>query len=47
MRLSEYSDDDLLEEVKHRGFEIKVMWHYRNNELCAEKISIGGVKFDL
>lgn len=40
MQLTEYSDDELLQEVKHRGFEIKVNLYY-------QEITIGGVTFDL
>lgn len=40
MRLSEYDDDELLEEVKHRGFEIKV--HVSGVEL---ELYIGGEQF--
>jgi len=47
MKLSGYDDEELLQEVKNRGFKINVMWHYKNNELCAEKIKIGGVTFDI
>ena len=47
MTISQYSDDELLEEVKHRGFKIKPQWHYKNNELCCEKITIGGITFEL
>lgn len=46
MKLSEYSDDELLEEVKHRGFKIEVPTniYYPHN---AEKIIIGGIVFEL
>jgi len=47
MKLSEYSDEDLIEEIRHRGIKIQVMWHYKNNELSAEKVKIGGVSFDI
>ncbi len=39
MNLSQYSDDELLEEVKHRGFEIKLK--------CDNVITIGGIRFEL
>lgn len=47
MRLSEYDDESLLEEVKHRGFEIKVK--SRDNPITREplKIIIGGIEFEL
>jgi len=47
MKLSEYDDEDLIEEIKRRGIKIEVMWHYKNNELSAEKVKIGGVAFDI
>lgn len=58
MRISEYSDEDLLEEVKHRGMKIEI-W---DNVLCKPihagyfldeqdfkelQIKIGGVTFDV
>lgn len=41
MRLSEYSDDELIEELKHRGISIKV------EGFNPTKVKIGGVVFDL
>ena len=43
MKLSEYSDDELLEEVKHRGFEITV--HLES--WVPKYIMIGGIRFEL
>lgn len=50
MRLSEYSDDELIEEIKHRGLTIdikpklKVGYNYYGEQ---PKVVIGGVVFDL
>lgn len=46
MRLSEYSDDELIEELKHRGIKIEpVQWYIPN--VKNPQIKIGGVVFDL
>lgn len=55
MKLSEYPDDDLLEEVKRRGFEIKLvrelttMTLSNGNKLRSIDpfVIIGGVRFEL
>lgn len=55
MRLSEYDDDDLLEEVKHRGFKIEVTCRLHEarsiEELFERKrvheLKIGGMTFDI
>ena len=39
MSIEQYDDETLLEEVKHRGFEIRL--------ICDTVISIGGVRFDI
>ena len=48
MILSEYSDEELLEEVKHRGFKIEAhlepMGKYA---MGLKQIKIGGVVFEL
>jgi len=50
--LSEYSDEDLLKEIKHRGLKIEVQDFYvgRVNDgvrYLAGKIKIGGMLFDI
>ena len=47
MRLSEYSDDDLLKEVKLRGFEVMLISGANPITNKTLKISIGGVVFEL
>ena len=52
MSLGEYSDDELLEEVKHRGFNIELVDLYIGSKKAKEryvagKIKIGGVTFDI
>lgn len=39
MRLSEYSDDDIIEEIIHRGIELKI--HVSSVEV---DVSLGGIK---
>ena len=43
MGIEQYSDDDLLEEVKRRGFEIKL----KKTGFVCDHITIGGIRFDL
>ncbi len=45
-RLSEYSDDELIEEIKRRDIEIKLDKMYVPN-VKNPQIKIGGVLFDL
>ncbi len=40
MKLSEYSDEDLIEEIKHRGLELKV--HINSVEV---DVTLGGIVF--
>lgn len=40
MKLSEYSDEDLIEEIKHRGLELKV--HVSSVEV---DVTLGGIAF--
>ncbi|MDP2364358.1 MAG: hypothetical protein Q8M94_11405 [Ignavibacteria bacterium] len=48
MKLGEYPDEDLLEEVKKRGFEIKIQDVYYGTPAHEPKsISIGGIRFEL
>ena len=54
MRLGEYSDDEIIEEIKHRGIKIEVPIAYRplfsTNEITSaviSKVIIGGVTFDI
>jgi hypothetical protein len=54
MRLGEYSDDEIIEEIKHRGIKIEVPIAYRRlfstNEITSaviSKVIIGGVTFDI
>ena len=52
MKLSEYDDDTLLEEVKKRGFEIKMITdkttrEFKGWENGVDYIKIGGVRFDI
>lgn len=47
MRLSEYSDDELIEELKHRGIKIKVECFKSADDHFAETVIIGGVVFEL
>lgn len=42
MKLSEYSDDELIEELKHRGIKIDVPGY-----VTPDIVRIGGVVFDL
>lgn len=42
MKLSEYSDDELLDEIKHRGFEIKL----KATSCVYDHITIGGIRFE-
>jgi hypothetical protein len=43
MTISKYSDDELLEEVKARGFKIKIL----EIEPVKAKLTIGGIQFEL
>jgi len=50
--LSEYSDEDLLEEIKRRGLKIEVHDFYVGDvhygvRYLAGKIKIGGMLFDI
>ena len=57
MKLSEYDDETLLEEVKKRGFKIEVPieYHYHDSgdgegfqtQAFVKAIKIGGVRFDI
>lgn len=47
MRLSEYSDDELIEEIKHRGIKIEFAQGHLHYLQRISKIKIGGVVFDL
>ena len=48
MTISQYSDDELLEEVKHRGFEIKAhLEPLGKYAMGLKKITIGGIVFEL
>ena len=48
MTISQYSDDELLEEVKHRGFEIKAhLEPLGKYAMGLKKITIGGIVFDI
>jgi hypothetical protein len=50
MKLSEYDDDSLLEEVKHRGFKISAHLEPLGPGPWAmglKKITIGGIVFEL
>lgn len=52
MRLSEYSDEDLLNEVLHRGFKIEMRTDKTTREFTewehgVDYIKIGGVTFDI
>jgi hypothetical protein len=46
MKLSEYDDDDLLEEVKHRGFKIEVICSC-NDETNTQELKIGGMSLKI
>ena len=52
MILSEYSDDDVIEEVKHRGFKIEIITdkttrEFKSWEKGIDYVKIGGIKFEL
>jgi len=57
MKLSEYSDEDLIEEIRHRGIKIEVPImelriiqlpsNIQMPELIAKQVKIGGVAFDI
>jgi len=51
MNLAEYPDEDLIEEIKHRGIKIEVRLKPVSNlnEFVANKkqVLIGGVTFDI
>ena len=53
MKLSEYSDDELIEAVKHRGIKIEIDYEIKQDDslsyygIINEKVKIGGVVFDL
>lgn len=42
MKLSEYSDDELLDEIHHRGFKIELRYPQD-----TPVIYIGGIRFDI
>ena len=45
--LSEYSDDELIEEVKHRGLKIEIKWVSDYPRPPKQAVIIGGVTFDV
>lgn len=50
MKLSEYSDDELIEEIKHRGIKIGLLWRgsFKSPTLLEPvQVKIGGVVFEL
>lgn len=53
MKLSEYDDETLLEEVKHRGFKIEIVDIKLNDPWFSKwvatqiNIRIGGIQFEL
>jgi len=52
MSISRYSDDELLEEVKHRGFKIEMITDkttrdFKEWEKGVDYIKIGGIIFEL
>ena len=58
MKLSEYDDEDLIEEIKHRGIKITVDMNSMDINIDGEshtvttifkgvKVYIGGVEFEL
>lgn len=48
MKLSQYDDDELLEEVKHRGFKIDVHLEPLGKwAMGLTHITIGGIRFEL
>lgn len=46
MKLSEYDDEELIEEIKHRGIKIEVMGFIIPPSVVTG-IKIGDVKFDI
>ena len=48
MSISQYSDDELLEEVKARGFKIEAhLEPFGPYAMGLQKITIGGIVFEL
>jgi len=47
MSISQYSDDELLEEVKHRGFKIETECFISDNDHFTTAVIIGGMRFEL
>lgn len=45
MRLSEYDDEDLIEELKHRGIKIEVMGFIISPSIVTG-VKIGNIEFD-
>ena len=46
MKLAEYSDEDLIEEIRHRGIKIEVHVHFFDSKSVMQ-VLIGGVAFDI
>ena len=52
MSISKYSDEELLEEVKHRGFKIEMITdktprNFKGWEKGVDYVKIGGIIFEL
>lgn len=47
MNISEYSNKELLEEVKHRKLEIRIIDWFPKSLFQPTKITIDGIPFDI